>query len=314
MYASVGKLCINNYPVTTSQALYAMKFKEDANIDFVYSALERVNVEQLNRVITQGTQKNINAKTLKNFDIPLPALPEQEKIGAFFSTLDEEIECQSELVDLLALEYKGYSQRIFSQERRFKDDDGNAYPDWEQKKLGEVLSLPIKERVVGNDIDINKLITVRLHMKGVQLNDRTATLKVGATNYFIRQAGQFIYGKQNLFNGALGIVPESLDGHLSSQDIPTLNIDYSITTSDYLLGYMGRASFYKNLAKLSTGTGSKRISEKTLLDIEIPFPSLPEQEKIGGFLSSLSERIESEEELLVQLKERKRAYLQKLFP
>lgn len=184
---------------------------------------------------------------------------------------------------------------------------------WKMEKLGSVLSIPIKSRIDNKEIDKNKLITVRLHMRGVQANKRTDTLKLGSTNYYPRKAGQFIYGKQNLFNGAMGIVPPELDGYSSSQDIPALDIDYSLMNEKYFLGLMGREIFYKNLASLSTGTGSKRISEKTLFEVEIPLPSLPEQEKIGGFFSALDEEIERQSELVDLLALEYKGYSQQIF-
>ena len=76
---------------------------------------------------------------------------------------------------------------------------------------------------------------------------------------------------------------------------------------------MGREEFYKPVEELATGSGSKRIHEKTLLGIKIPFPSLPEQTKIVNFLSAIDSKIDMENQLLQKLEEQKKYLLQNMF-
>ena len=70
----------------------------------------------------------------------LPSNQEQEKIGDFFSKLDQQIELEEKKLELLEQQKKGYMQKIFSQELRFKDDNGNDYPNWAVVKLKDILS------------------------------------------------------------------------------------------------------------------------------------------------------------------------------
>ncbi|MEJ7319350.1 restriction endonuclease subunit S, partial [Staphylococcus epidermidis] len=65
---------------------------------------------------------------------------EQQKIGDFFSKLDQQIELEEKKLELLEQQKRGYMQKIFSQELRFKDENGNAYPEWEVMKLKDILS------------------------------------------------------------------------------------------------------------------------------------------------------------------------------
>lgn len=69
-----------------------------------------------------------------------------------------------------------------------------------------------------------------------------------------------------------------------------------------------------NLAKYKVGSGIPHVYFKEYSLANVGVPSLPEQEKIGSFLSSLSDRLETEKELLIQLREQKKSYLQKLLP
>lgn len=81
----------------------------------------------------------------------------------------------------------------------------------------------------------------------------------------------------------------------------------------YFIYFLGRENYYKQLEKIATGSGSKRIHEETLLDIKIDLPSLPEQQKIANFLSAIDNKIDVENQLLQKLKEQKKYFLANLF-
>ena len=92
---------------------------------------------------------------------------------------------------------------------------------WKKVKLGSVLT---ESKIESANPNPDKRITVRLNVKGVEKRPFEAGVE-GGTKYYIRKAGQFIYGKQNLFKGAFGIVPTELDGFESSQDIPAFDVN-----------------------------------------------------------------------------------------
>jgi type I restriction enzyme S subunit len=254
---------------------------------------------------------HLYSSQLASLSLSLPTNQEQEKISTFLAKISERIDCSIKIINDLKTLKTATAKKIFSQELRFKDDKGNEFLEWEEILLGEVMSIP--EKIKAPNRDKNKLLTVKLHLKGALKNENTDTLALGATNYFIRKKGQFIYGKQNLFNGAFDIIPDEFDGFLSSGDVPTLDINHSIINSLFLLYLMGRKEFYKPLEDFATGSGSKRIHEKTLLGIKIPFPSLPEQTKIANFLSAIDSKIDIESQLLQKLEEQKKFLLQNMF-
>ncbi len=80
----------------------------------------------------------LDLSDLKNLTLQLPSLPEQTKIATFLTTIDDRLNQLKKKKSLLEQYKKGVMQKIFDQEIRFKDEDGNEYPDWEEKKLGEV--------------------------------------------------------------------------------------------------------------------------------------------------------------------------------
>src|SRR5690606_3705294 len=87
----------------------------------------------------QGGQGNLSAEIIKNLKISFPSIQEQKKISDFLSSLDSKIQTQRKTIEELNTFKKGIAKKIFSQQLRFKDDNGNYFPEWESKMLGEVL-------------------------------------------------------------------------------------------------------------------------------------------------------------------------------
>ncbi len=87
-----------------------------------------------------STRYNVGQETLKSVTIDLPSISEQNKIAEFLIAIDEKIAQLTHKCELLAQYKKGVMQKIFSQEVRFKDEDGRNFPDWKNIKLDKVIS------------------------------------------------------------------------------------------------------------------------------------------------------------------------------
>lgn len=127
--------------------------------------------------------------------------------------------------------------------------------------------------------DPSKRITVRLNVEGIEKRPFREETK-GATKYYIRKAGQFIYGKQNLHKGAFGIIPEELDGYESTIDLPAFDIDKSKVLPEWLMLILTKDNFYKELESIASGSATKRIHPERLFQVKIPLPSISEQKDI----------------------------------
>ena len=156
-------------------------------------------------------------------------------------------------------------------------------------------------------------MSVKLHRKGIVINSNSDTLKIGSTNYYKRKAGQLVYGKQNLFNGAMAIIPDEFNGYLTSNDVPALDIDKFKVLPEYFILYIGRRNYNVCLETLSSGTGSKRIHEKTLFKIIESFPTIEEQQKITDFLLVLDNRIDQTTRKVEILKDQKKWFMKQMF-
>ena len=99
-------------------------------------------------------QPGINAEEYKTFPIHTPSLPEQEKIAAFLTSVDDRIDQLKRKKSLLQDYKKGAMQKLFSQELRFKDEQGKDFPDWEEKKVKDTFEIiPTKKfQILGSKI------------------------------------------------------------------------------------------------------------------------------------------------------------------
>ena len=301
------------YATINSTMMLVRPYKEKLNSLFFYQILLSSYFNKLIHLKVSGSSiPHLFQADMKDFNFFTPKLEEQKKIGDFFSKLDRQIELEEQKLEKLEEQKKGYMQKIFSQELRFKDENGNTFEEWKNTNFNYFMSEP-DNLEKGIDLRKDQLLTVKLEGNGVSKANINRALKMGSTVYYKRFAGQFIYGKQNFFNGAFGIVPKFLNNYYSSGDVPALNIDYRKIDSKYFINYISRKDYYKKKEAFSTGTGSKRIHEKTLLDFDIMLPSVEEQEKIGGFFSEIDNFIEKQSYKVELLKERKKGFLQKMF-
>lgn len=182
---------------------------------------------------------------------------------------------------------------------------------WAIKTVGEFL-VPDSKHNKAAVFECDKILTVKLHGLGVVRNERTGTL-TGATNYQKRRAGQFIFSKIDLLNGAFGVVPEQLDGFYSSTDVPAFSFAPG-QSPEFFVNWLKEN--YRRLAIERTGTSAtlKRVSPDSFLSVPIPAPAEAEQRKIAECLTSLDELIAAEGRRLEALRDHKKGLLQNLFP
>lgn len=254
----------------------------------------------------------INGSALGKITVRIPSNEvEANQIGKVFRGIDKNITLHQRKLEHLNLKKKALLQKLFPK-------NGDRYPElrfpgftdaWEQRKLGDYLSIPEKEvlEVASSD----DLITVKLNLGGVELGASRDTLSLGSTVYYKRYAGQFIYGKQNFFNGSMGLIPTNLDGKGSSGDVPSFNV--SNIEENYLYTYVSRESYWRSKVAAASGTGSKRIHEKTFLDFNIDVPSMDEQKLISNIFDLIDRFITLHQRKLDHLQLQKKALLQQMF-
>lgn len=134
-----GALCGNinrcNGKVYISEHAIACQANELSDTEFLAQRLEYLN---LNKLSESSAQPGLSVAKLLRVKLSIPSLPEQQKIADFLSAVDKRLQLLKDKKTRLEEYKRGVMQRIFSQELRFTRLDGSAYPDWEEKRLGEI--------------------------------------------------------------------------------------------------------------------------------------------------------------------------------
>lgn len=168
------------------------------------------------RLSAKNSVDSVRRDMLTEMDVFIPdSIDEQQKIADFLTSVDTRISQLTEKHCLLKEYKKGVMQQIFSQQIRFKDNDGSAFPDWEEKVIGDVMT---ESRIKGSSGDTAKKLTVKIWGKGV-IPKKDDSKGSENTQYYKRKAGQFIYGKLDFLNCAFAIIPDELDGYESTLDL-----------------------------------------------------------------------------------------------
>lgn len=250
-----------------------------------------------------GRNRTLGQDRFMNSKIILPPINEQKKIAEILATQDKVIALKERLLEEKKTQKKYLMQQLLTGKKRL----AGFNTKWVEERIGKYLA----ESAIVTVPNINKRITVKLHLGGICHREIKAIEKEDATIQYLRKAGQFIYGKQNFHNGAFGIIPNELDGFQSSSDLPSFDISNQINKT-WFFYYCSMSDFYRKLEITSTGTGSKRTRPDTFLDIKISFPSKEEQESIAELLSNADREILLIQNSIDEEKQKKKALMQLL--
>lgn len=122
-----------------NQHLARIRIVKDAIPYFVYSYLGSNEMQRNYRKIKTGlSMAQLSLSQIRETRIPVVSIMEQQKIAEFLMEMDRIIETKKETVVAWQERKKGVMQKIFSQEVRFKDEDGENFPDWKEKKISDI--------------------------------------------------------------------------------------------------------------------------------------------------------------------------------
>lgn len=300
--ATIGEKSIALGEVTTNQGFQSIFVNEKNYNEFIYYLLDRIKPELIKKS-TGSTFLEISNKTLKEVYIKVTILEEQEKIANFLSSIDKKISLIEEKLELFREYKKGVMQKIFSQELRFKDSEGNDYPEWEEKRLEEVtecldnLRKPLnsneREKIKGN-IPYYGANGIQGYINNYIFNEELVLLAEDGGNfddYLTKPIAQYVQGKSWINNHAHVLKGKKV--------LKTKFLYFSLV--------------HKDIRSFINGTSRSKLNKSNMLNIIILLPTVEEQHKIADFLSSIDSKIESIEKELERLKEFKKGLLQQMF-
>lgn len=303
----VGKVALLDRETCTSQDFISLEGVTGDTKFIAYMLSARMQREA---VRTQGTSiKGIPATRFKELTYRMPpSIIEQRKIADLLSTVDDVIVVQQAEVDAWEQRKKGVMQKLFSQEVRFKADDGSDFPDWEEKTLGDVGTVAMCKRVfkeqtsaVG-DVPFFKIGTFGgtpdAYISRSLFNELKSKYPYPKVGTILLSASGTI-GRQVVYNGE--------DAYYQDSNIVWLEHDDTVLDS-YLRQFYAVVK-WQGLE----GSTIKRLYNKTILDTPFCHPSLPEQRKIANCLSSLDDVIVKAKAELTKWQELKKGLLQQIF-
>lgn len=250
---------------------------------------------------------------VENGIFSFPSLPEQQKIASFLSAVDEKIQLFTRKKELLEHYKKGAMQQVFSKKLRFKDENGKDFPDWEEKRLGDVtykVGKKNKENVQYPIYSINNQEGFRPQSEqfdGLDSNERGYDISM----YKIVQSETFAYNPARINVGSIGY-----SYNLDNVIISSLYVCFK-TKKDlddlFLLAYLETFTFKKDILRFEEGGVRQYLFFENFSHIKIPIPSIKEQQKIASFLSAIDEKIEAVNQQITQSQTFKKGLLQQMF-
>ena len=295
-----GKCWINNHA-------HVIVPKDNTNIDFLTHNLERINYVVYN---TGTAQPKLNQEVCRNIPSWFPSLPEQQKIASFLSAVDEKIQQLSRKKELLEQYKKGVMQQLFSGKLRFKDENRNKYPDWEKKKLGDVGKIVTGKTPSTNDSNLwdgeIQFITPTDIKDDIKYQENTARYVKSSDKIKILPINSIIY----TCIASIGKMCISKYPSITNQQINSLIVN-EFNSFEYVYYWLFYLTPY--IKTTQANTTLPIINKTDFSKFHISIPSLPEQQKIANFLSSIDAKIENTNGELEKIQLFKKGLLQKMF-
>ena len=297
-----GSMLFNKIPVgiaikdiAFNQDVKSIRAKESLTSYFLLYWFMASEHKMLNMVTGTGIGAGkLDTQDLLSLNLILPSLPEQTKIVNFLTAVDEKISLLTQKADFLSQYKKGVMQQIFSQELRFKDDDGQEFPEWEEKTLGDI-SLKKSSNIAANKIESN--------VGEYKIYGAAGILK--SVDFFTQDDAYISIVKDGAGVGRVFLC-EPQTSVLGTLDIiqPKENINIS-----FLYAVIEQIDFVIYV----TGSTIPHIYFKDYSKEIISIPSLPEQTKIANFLTAIDEKITINQTQLNAVKQYKQGLLQQMF-
>ncbi|ENZ6555002.1 hypothetical protein SE9_01909 [Enterococcus faecium EnGen0126] len=312
---TIDKPYLLKAPFWTVDTLFYAVPKQNIDLQFSLSIFKKINWKKFDE--STGVP-SLSKTVINSVGASVPSYEEQQKIGSFFKQLDETIALHQRKLDLLKETKKGFLQKMFPKngakvpEIRFPGFTG----DWEQRKLGDVLTVS-KEKNKSNSYSKEQILSVSREVGTVNQIEYQGRSFAGAdiSGYKIVYPGQLIYTKSPLKGAPYGIFQLVTEEGIVSPLYAVYN-----STEQALASFIGLQLKSDNIAThyLSplVSKGAKNtinITDEGALDGRVTYPTITEQQKIVAFFKQLENTITLHQRKLDLLKETKKGFLQKMF-
>ncbi len=278
-----------------------------------------------------STIKHLYITTVAKMKVTIPSLPEQQKIASFLSAVDEKIQQLSRKKALLEQYKKGVMQQIFSQQIRFSDENGNPYPDWEEKKYGDIYSFystnSFSRDVLNYDSgevknihygDIHTKFKTQFDLKEEDvpfINSDVDLSKIKPESYC--QEGDLVIADASEDYNDIGKSIELVD--LNNEKL-VAGLHCFLARPDKHKMYVGFSGFLvqtwktrKQVMTIAQGTKVLGLATSRMSKLKLEIPCIEEQKKITEFISGIELELNQLDTQSEEMKIFKKGLLQKMF-
>ena len=259
-----------------------------------------------------GNQSNVSIEDLKLLELNFPSKEEQTKIASFLSAVDEKISQLTQKHQLLSQYKQGMMQKLFSQQLRFKADDGSEFGEWENTVLGDIADIvgggtPSTNNEEYWSGDVVWLTPSEINQKFIGESKRTISeLGVQKSSAKKLPIGTILFTSR----ATIGEVAIAIAEVTTNQGFQSF-ISNEITFNEFL--YYWIVNNKKSFIERASGSTFLEISKSKIQPMEISLPCLEEQTKIANFLSAIDQKIEVVAQQIEQAKIWKKGLLQQMF-
>lgn len=302
---------VRDFPVNISRYYDVFSVKDGYSPEFLESLfLTFPSIKYYNRMATGSLleKKRVHFSEFIEFVFPIPSFEEQQKIASFLSAVDSKITKLREKRDLLETYKRGMMQKLFSQELRFKTDDGSEFPAWVLCKISDLAdinprALELPDRFIYVDLEsvndggFNPSPKISLHEAP------------GRAQRLIKQGDVLFqmvrpYQQNNYYHDTVG-------DYVASTGYAQLR---SKQNGRFLFYLISTKTFLNKVLIRCTGSNYPAINSKDLKEIYILCPSSEiEQQRIADCLSAVDKKIDAVAQQIAQMETFKQGLLQKMF-
>lgn len=298
---------------TVDTLFYTHSFRE-SDPKFVYYLFQRINWKQYNEA---GGVPSLSKSTIEQIDLITPLIEEQTKIASFLTAVDNKLQALKKKKELLEQYKKGMMQQLFSQEIRFKKDDGTNYPDWEWKKLSEVASR-ITRKNKENNLNVLTISAQFGLVSQLEYFNKSVSAK-DVSGYYLIHKDEFAYNKSYSNGYPMGAI-KRLNKYKKGV-VSTLYICFSVNSEmvscDFIEQYFETGLQNSEIEKFAQegarNHGLLNIGVNDFFEIQLVLPCIEEQTKIANFLSAIDDKIAHCNSELDGLEQWKKGLLQQMF-
>lgn len=301
------------------QRVYKLSHFNKISGRYLFEYFSNNFIKEVTKYTAKTSVDSVRMEMLTKMLIPITSLPEQEKIASFLSEVDTKIEKLEKKKELLSQYKKGMMQKLFSQKLRFKDENGNDYPEWEEKKLGEISTLITKgttpKKFNENLFDKIKYIKIE-SLTNNKINNENC-LFINKSTHEIELKRSILQENDLLFAiaGSLGknaiVKKENLPAN-TNQALAIIRLNNN-QNYIFILQLLNSNLMEKYILENVSVGAQPNLNLQQVNNFKFYYPSLPEQEKIANFLSSIDRKVELVETKLEKNKEFKKGLLQQMF-